>query len=122
MAEHKARASRRTGAADIAVAALLAAGALFERRPRTHRAWLAAVPIIAVNYVAFRGQLRYWDAFLVPGDALLVSATLESIAVYLAWQAHLAQLADDSALRLRLAAYGMALLIGVLNYSHYMLP
>src|SRR6266566_4769653 len=54
-------------------------------------------------------------------DALPIFA-LESIAIYLAWQAHLAQLADDSALRLRLAAYGMALVIGALNYSHFALP
>ena len=53
---------------------------------------------------------------------MLVALALESIAVYLAWQAHLAQLADDSALRLRLAAYGIALLIGALNYSHFMRP
>ena len=40
--------------------------------------------------------------------------------MYLAWQAHLALAADDSALRLRLAAYAFALVIGVMNYSHYM--
>jgi hypothetical protein len=102
---------------------MLALGAAFEeRRPRTHRAWIAAVPIVIVNYVAFRAQLRFWEAHLAPSDALLVSVALESIAVYLAWQAHVAQLADDSAFRLRLAAYGMALVIGALNYSHYMRP
>jgi hypothetical protein len=120
--EHKTTPLRRAGAADVAAAALLAAGALAERRPAARRAWLAAVPIVIVNYVAFRAQLRYWEVFLDRGDALLVSAALESIAVYLAWQAHLAQLADDSALRLRLAAYAVALIIGALNYSHYMLP
>lgn len=109
---------------DITVAAMLAVGAVFERRGRlrTHRAWLAAIPIVLVNYVAFRAQLRYWQSNLDRGDALLVSVALESIAIYLAWQAHVAQLADDSALRLRLAAYSMALGIGVLNYSHYMHP
>jgi hypothetical protein len=106
---------------DIAVAAMLALGAAFEeRRPRTHRAWVAAVPIVIVNYAAFRAQLRFWQAHLGGSDALLVSVALESIAIYLAWQAHVAQLADDSAFRLRLAAYGMALVIGALNYSHYM--
>jgi hypothetical protein len=44
------------------------------------------------------------------------------VAVYLAWQAHLALAADDSALRLRLAAYGFAAVIGVMNYSHWMAP
>lgn len=85
-----------------------------------HRAWLAAVPVILVNAVAFGAQLGFWRAHvpLVTG-AVVVALALESIAIYLAWQAHLAQLADDAALRLRLSAYGMALIIGALNYSHF---
>ena len=92
------------------------------RREHDRRAWLAAVPVVIVNYVAFRAQLRFWQAHLDPFDALLVSAALESIAVYWSWMAHQALMADDSAFRAKLAAYGMALIIGVLNYSHYMLP
>jgi hypothetical protein len=88
-----------------------------------HRAWLAAVPVILVNAVAFGAQLGFWRAHVpAVAEAVLVALALESIAIYLAWQAHLAQLADDSALRLRLAAYGMALVIGALNYSHFMRP
>jgi hypothetical protein len=88
-----------------------------------HRAWLAAIPVVLVNAVAFGAQLGFWRAHLrVPFEAVLVALALESIAIYLAWQAHVAQLADDSALRLRLAAYGMALLIGTLNYSHFTDP
>ena len=88
-----------------------------------HRGWLAAIPVILVNAVAFGAQLGFWRIHLpLPFEAVLVALALESIAIYLAWLAHLAQLADDSALRLRLAAYGMALLIGVLNYSHFMRP
>lgn len=122
------RKDRRT---EIIAAALLTIGAAIENfRPtgtshghgRAHRAWLAAVPVVIVNYVAFRAQLRFWQAHLSPADALLVAVALESIAIYLSWLASLALIADDSALRLRLAAYGMALLIGVLNYSHYMRP
>ena len=87
------------------------------------RGWLAAIPVILVNAVAFGAQLGFWRAHLhVPLEAVLVALALESIAIYLAWQAHLAQLADDSALRLRLAAYGMALLIGTLNFTHFMGP
>ena len=87
------------------------------------RAWPAAVPVVLVNAVAFGAQLGFWNAHLSSSvQAVLVALALESIAVYLAWQAHLAQLADDSALRLRLAAYGIALLIGTLNYSHFMRP
>ena len=89
-----------------------------------HRGWLAAIPVILVNAVAFYGQLAFLRGHLVAPFAVqaLVAVALESIAVYLAWQAHLAQLADDSALRLRLAAYGMAALIGAMNFSHYAAP
>src|SRR5215813_5398506 len=88
-----------------------------------HRGWLAAVPVALVNAVAFGAQLGFWHAHLPTlAQAVLVALALESIAVYLAWLAHLAQLADDSALRLRLGAYGTALLIGALNYSHFMAP
>ena len=88
-----------------------------------HRGWLAAIPVVLVNAVAFGAQLGFWRAHVpLPAEAALVALALESIAIYLAWQAHLAQLADDSALRLRLAAYGMALVIGALNYSHFMRP
>jgi hypothetical protein len=88
-----------------------------------HRGWLAAIPVILVNAVAFGAQLGFWRVHVpLAAEAVLVALALESIAIYLAWQAHLAQLADDSALRLRLAAYGMALVIGALNYSHFMRP
>jgi hypothetical protein len=89
-----------------------------------HHGWAAAVPIVLVNAVAFAAQLAFLRQHL-PWQAagqVLVAVALESIAVYLAWQAHLAQLADDSAMRLRLAAYGMAALIGAMNYSHYAAP
>jgi hypothetical protein len=90
----------------------------------SHRGWLAAVPIVLVNTVAFAGQLAFLRVHLpwVLAGQVLVAVTLESVAVYLAWQAHLALAADDSALRLRLAAYSFALVIGVMNYSHYMAP
>ena len=91
-------------------------------KPGRWRGWLAAVPIVLVNAVATGAQLGFWRAHLPAAQAVMVALALESIAIYLAWQAHLAQLADDSALRLRLAAYGFALVIGTLNYSHFMLP
>jgi hypothetical protein len=88
------------------------------------RAWLAAVPVVLVNAVAFYGQLAFLRTHLpAPSPVqVLVAVALESIAVYLAWQAHLAQLADDSALRLRLAAYAMAAVIAAMNFSHYAGP
>ena len=59
---------------------------------RTLRGWLAAVPIVLVNAVAFAGQLAFLRVHLpwpLAGQ-VLVAVTLESVAVYLAWQAHLA--------------------------------
>jgi hypothetical protein len=84
----------------------------------------AAVPVVLVNIVAFSGQLAFLREHLpwLPIGQVLMAVTLESVAVYLAWQAHLAALANDSALRLRLAAYGFALVIAAMNYSHYAGP
>jgi hypothetical protein len=81
----------------------------------------AAVPVVLVNAVAFAGQLAFLREHLpwpLAGQ-VMVALALESVAIYLAWHAHLAQLANDSALRLRLAAYGFALVIATANYSHY---
>lgn len=85
---------------------------------------LAAVPVIGVNAVAFAGQLGFLHEHLpwpLAGQ-ILVAAVLESVAVYLAYQAHVAQVANDTSLRLRLAAYAFALVIGVMNYSHWAGP
>lgn len=111
-------------AADVLAAFQLAAGAAFEnlRGRRIRSAWIAAGAVTIVNYVAFRAQLRFWQAHLDPADAVLVAVALESIAIFWAWLAHQALVADDSALRPRLAAYGIALVIGALNYSHYCDP
>lgn len=94
------------------------------RRAGRSRVWLAAVPVVGVNTASFAAQLAFLRAHLpwpLPGQ-ILVAVTLESVAVYLAFHAHVAQLANDAALRLRLAAYGFALVIGTMNYSHYMAP
>jgi hypothetical protein len=88
------------------------------------RGVLAAVPVVLVNAVAFAGQLAFLRDHLhwhLPGQ-ILVAVALESVAIYLAYHAHLAQLANDSAARLRIAAYTFALGIGTMNYSHYMAP
>lgn len=88
------------------------------------RAWLAAGPVVLVNLVAFFGQLAFLRTHLHwpwPGQ-ILVAVALESVAVYLAYHAHLAQLANDSALRLFAASRGFAAVIGAMNYSHYAAP
>jgi hypothetical protein len=82
------------------------------------------VPVVLVNAVAFAGQLAFLRDHLpwpLAGQ-LMMAAALESVAVYLAYHAHVAALANDSALRLRLAAYGFALVIATMNYSHYAGP
>jgi hypothetical protein len=88
------------------------------------RTCMAAVPVALVNAVAFGGQLAFLRAHLHwPGiGQVTMAVALESIAVYLAFQAHVAQLSNDSALRLRLAAYAFAAAIATMNYSHYMAP
>jgi hypothetical protein len=88
------------------------------------RALAAAIPVVLVNAVAFAGQLAFLHEHL-PWPLLgqvMMAVALESIAVYLAFHAHAAQLANDSALRLRLASYGFAAVIGAMNYSHYAGP
>lgn len=93
-------------------------------RPRRFRVVLAAVPVALVNTVAFFGQLAFLRAHLpwiLPGQ-ILTAIALESVAVYLAYHAHVAQLANDSAIRLRLSANLFALVIGTMNFSHYAEP
>lgn len=94
------------------------------RAGRVGRAVVAAVPVVLVNAVAFSGQLAFLRAHLpwpLAGQVTMAVA-LESVAVYLAWHAHVAQMADDSSMRLRLASYVFALVIGAMNYSHYAGP
>lgn len=85
------------------------------------RAAMAAVPVVLVNSTAFIGQFAFLQAhvhWILLGQ-VLIAVTIESIAVYLAWHAHMAQMANDSAARLKLGAYSFALLVGAMNYSHY---
>jgi hypothetical protein len=92
---------------------------------RPPRVVAAIVPVLAVNACAFLGQLGYLHTHLtawgLPGQ-ILVAFTLESIAVYLSYHAHVARLADDAAFRMQTSAYCLALVIGVMNYSHWCEP
>jgi hypothetical protein len=101
-----------------------AEGQAHEVASRRSRLVMAAVPVVLVNAVAFAGQLAFLRDHLpwpLAGQ-LMMAAALESVAVYLAYHAHVAALANDSALRLRLAAYGFAAVIATMNYSHYAGP
>jgi hypothetical protein len=90
-------------------------------KPDRRRFIFAVIPIIACNIVAFIGQFEFIRDHLhwaLPGQVLFAGA-LESIAVYLAFAAHDALMSEDSAFRLRMGSYAFALVIGILNYSHY---
>jgi hypothetical protein len=92
-----------------------------------HRAALAcvaAVPVALVNATAFVGQFMFLHthvSWILPGQVLF-AVTLESVAVYLAWHAHIAKMANDSSGRIMLSAYLFALVIAAMNYSHYAGP
>jgi hypothetical protein len=91
---------------------------------RAARAAAVAVPLLLVNAVAFSGQLAFLRTHLpwpLPGQVIMAVA-LESVAVFLALHAHVAALANDSAMRLRLASYAFGAVIGAMNYSHYAVP
>jgi hypothetical protein len=99
----------------------------FWTNPAVHRAALAAlaaVPVMLVNSVAFIGQFEFLHThvpWILPGQVLFAVA-LESVAVYLAWHAHIAKMANDSSGRIMLSAYLFALVIASMNYSHYAGP
>lgn len=86
------------------------------------RMFITLLPLLLVNSVAIIAQIEFWHAHLPwPFMAAVVFAlALESVAIFLAYNATLASLANDSAAGLRLAAYGMGIVIGLLNASHYL--
>jgi hypothetical protein len=84
------------------------------------------VPVVLVNAMAVWGQGGWAFEHLTnangPEDvavALLFAASVESIGVYLAWEAHAALMADQAAGLLRAGSYGVGVLVGVLNYAHF---
>jgi hypothetical protein len=87
------------------------------------RAAMAVVPLVVVNTISVVAQFMFWRAHLTGwpliADALFAVA-LESIAIYVGYHAHLAQIEDDSSFGLRTASYLIGLLVGVLNGSHYL--
>ena len=79
------------------------------------------VPVVLVNGFAVYGQAG-WALEHLSGHlavAVLFAVALESTAVYLAWEAHSSLMAGDAALKLRVASYLVAGLVGALNYSHW---
>lgn len=79
------------------------------------------VPLALVNGFAVYGQalwaLDNITRWLI--IAVLFAVALESIGLFLAAEAHSALMAGDAALRLRAGSYGVAAVVGTLNYSHW---
>lgn len=78
-------------------------------------------PLLLVNSAAIYGQYGWAHEHLGhnPVTAALFAAAVESIGIYLAYEAHAALMAGDASARLRLASYGVGVLVGCLNYGHY---
>lgn len=86
------------------------------------------VPLVLVNAVAVWGQAGWaynhitetgWTDSSRLVMSLLFAAAVESIGVYLAWEAHSALMADQSSGLLRVGSYAIGLLAGFLNYAHF---
>jgi hypothetical protein len=95
------------------------------RAQRFSRQAVLVTPLVLVNAAAVYGQVQWATVNLTAGSiglAVLFALTVESIAVYLAYEAHAALLAGDASFRLRAASYLAAGLVGVLNYSHFAGP
>lgn len=88
---------------------------------RLTRSAVLVVPIVLVNGFAAYGQAMWAHANLTGGwpVAVLFAAALESIALYLAAEAHAAMLSGDAALMRRAASYAAASLVGLLNWLHW---
>lgn len=85
------------------------------------RILIATIPLILVNLTAFSGQFGYIRDhvhWILPGQ-LMLSISIESIALFLTAMAHEALKSEDTAYGLRAMSYFAALIVAALNYSHY---
>jgi hypothetical protein len=91
---------------------------------RRNRSFLL-IPLILVNIVAVWGQGGWAYDNLTSGGpygiavAALFAGAVESIGIYLAWEAHEALMADQASGMLRTGSYGIGTLAGTLNYLHF---
>jgi hypothetical protein len=85
----------------------------------------AAIPIACVNSCAMFGQFLFIHTHLTQWPIemqVLLSVSLEIIAVFLAAHAHMALVAGDSSLRLRVSSYAMGAIVGSMSYAHWAGP
>lgn len=89
-----------------------------------------AVPLVLVNATAVLGQGLWAYDHLVPAwmrgtvpaavtICVLFALTVESIGVFLAYEAHSAQMEDQAAGMIRAGSYGVGLFVGFLNFWHF---
>lgn len=108
-----------------------------ERRDRNRRARAEftaklrpVLPLLLINGGAAYAQAAYAYAEIAPTEwnapskvvfALAFALALESIAVYVQWHAHdaLLQRAHATAASLRRASWGIAAVVGAINYAHF---
>jgi hypothetical protein len=89
------------------------------------RAWARTLPLllplVLVNTAAIYGQAGWAYDHLIHHwlIAAAFAAAVESIGVYLAFEAHAALMAGDASARLRAGSYLIGALAGVLNYAHF---
>lgn len=94
----------------------------------TSRAWARTLPLllplVLVNTAAVYGQAGWAYDHLIHHwlIAAAFAAAVESIGVYLAFEAHAALMAGDASARLRTGSYLIGALAGVLNYAHFAGP
>lgn len=83
-----------------------------------------AVPLLLVNSAAVYGQAGWAYDHLthVVVLAILFAASIESIGIYLAYEAHAALMAGDASARLRFGSYLVGALAGTLNFAHFADP
>lgn len=91
---------------------------------RGGRAFLL-VPLILVNAAAVWGQAGWAYENITAGGwagigiSVLFAAAVESIGIYLAWEAHESLMADQASAQLRVGSYAIGGLAGVLNFLHF---
>lgn len=95
----------------------------------TSRAWARGaaatgallLPLVLVNSAAVYGQTGWAHDHLIANWWLAAgfAAAVESIGIYLAFEAHAALMAGDASARLRAGSYLIGALAGALNYAHF---
>lgn len=90
------------------------------------------LPLVLVNAAAVWGQAGWAYERVTPRLvaevtarvvlSLLFALSIESIGVYLSWEAHMARMNNEAAGLLQAAAYGVGAVAGWLNWDHWHVP